>query len=222
MNATVLQSGETILFIGDSITDCGRLDANKAPKTLLGVGYVNYFSHMQTLREPQKNIRYINRGISGNTAEDLNSRWQDDVIIEKPDWLSVKIGINDCNCFLNNPTGKEKQSVQKYEDYLDQCLTLTREQLPQTKILLITPFYLSQDKRGEASYRGRVVAAIADYQAVVKKMAERFDARLLDSQAAFDAFLDSNRLPSDLSHDMIHLNELGSLLLAEAVYGALS
>ena len=45
-----VQDGETMLFIGDSITDCGRRDEH-AP---LGNGYANLFSELATARFPQR------------------------------------------------------------------------------------------------------------------------------------------------------------------------
>ena len=85
-----LQDGQTILFIGDSITDCGRRGA-EAP---LGNGYVKLVSEMTTIRYPERSIRFVNKGIGGNRITDLKERWQDDVIVHKPDWLSIKMTIS--------------------------------------------------------------------------------------------------------------------------------
>ena len=85
-------SPPTLLFIGDSITDCGRR-AQHAP---LGNGYVALVADMLKLHSPGSALRIINRGIAGNTIEDLRSRWSDHVLCEAPDWLVIKIGINDC------------------------------------------------------------------------------------------------------------------------------
>ena len=94
--STKIKNGEKILFIGDSITDCGRLEEN----TPLGNGYVKMFSDIMTVREPEKEIQIVNRGISGQTISELKERWHDDVLNNSPDWLSIKIGINDVHRFL--------------------------------------------------------------------------------------------------------------------------
>ena len=44
---------------------------------------------------PERMIRVINMGVSGNTTRDLKARWQRDVLDLKPDWLSIMIGAND-------------------------------------------------------------------------------------------------------------------------------
>ena len=44
---------------------------------------------------PERLIRVINMGVSGNTTRDLKARWQRDVLDLKPDWLSIMIGANE-------------------------------------------------------------------------------------------------------------------------------
>ena len=80
---TPLKDGQTFLFIGDSITDCGR----RGPNAPLGDGYVKFFHDLLLIREPDKSVRIINTGIGGNTVEDLRSRWVDDALSYNPDWL---------------------------------------------------------------------------------------------------------------------------------------
>ena len=90
-----IQDGERMLFIGDSITDCGRRD-RAVP---LGDGYVSIFTELATARYPERNIDWVNMGIGGNRTTHLKERWQTDVIDQRPDRLSIKIGINDLNSF---------------------------------------------------------------------------------------------------------------------------
>ena len=44
---------------------------------------------------PELAIRVVNKGNSGNTVRDLETRWQDDVLDLSPDWVSIMIGVND-------------------------------------------------------------------------------------------------------------------------------
>ena len=102
MGELCVESGQTILFIGDSITDCGRR-GDAAP---LGNGYVRFFSELVMAYYPERDIRYINTGIGGNRITNLKARWEEDALAHKPDWLSVKIGINDLHSFLGgDPNG---------------------------------------------------------------------------------------------------------------------
>ncbi|MDE2704272.1 MAG: GDSL family lipase, partial [Gemmatimonadota bacterium] len=65
-----IEDGQTLLFIGDSITDCGRRGA-EAP---LGNGYVRLFTELATARFSERRVRYINKGIGGNRVTDLADR----------------------------------------------------------------------------------------------------------------------------------------------------
>ena len=91
MSGFWIQDGETVLFIGDSITDCGRRGAEMP----MGIGYVKMVTEITTARYPERNVNFINKGIGGNRITDLKDRWQDDVFYHSPDRLSIKIGIND-------------------------------------------------------------------------------------------------------------------------------
>lgn len=90
MSSLVFQSNQTVLFIGDSITDCGRRQNQEG----LGHGYVRKITELITARYPDRDISYINRGIGEDIVEGLENRWIADVITPQPDWLSIKIGVN--------------------------------------------------------------------------------------------------------------------------------
>ena len=88
----LLQDGESVLFIGDSITDAGRrADTYRG----LGSGYVAQVADLLAARYPDRAIAINNQGISGNRVVDLRSRWAEDVAAHDPDWVSISIGINE-------------------------------------------------------------------------------------------------------------------------------
>lgn len=211
---TQLKDRETILFIGDSITDCARRERDIP----LGVGYVRMFADMLLVREPEKNIHIINRGIGGHTVEDLRSRWHEDVLWHKPDWLCIKIGINDLNRHLCNPAAPF-YSPADYRTIYDGLLQQTRATLPDAKILLITPFYISRDHT-PGSYRAKVLGILPKYISVVRELATRYQTRFLDLHAAFQSRLDHQH-PDAYCAEPVHPNAAGALLIAETVYEAL-
>jgi len=211
---TRISSGDTVLFIGDSITDCGRRDDRGRP---LGLGYVQFFADLMTIREPEKTVAILNRGIGGNTVEDLRSRWWDDVIWHKPDWLSIKIGINDANRNLCS----DKQSFLtpgQYEEIYDQLLALTKQKLPKCNVLLIDPFFLSKDAV-HGSYRGKVVKHLPKYIAAVHRMSKKYNTRLIKTNELFHRIL-KHKHPDVFGIEPVHPNSAGHLLMAEAVYDA--
>lgn len=90
----ILQAQQHILFYGDSITDAGR-NAAQNNNGGLGAGYAALVAAQLQARFPELNLRFTNRGISGNRIYDLENRLQDDVIAQQPTLVSILIGIND-------------------------------------------------------------------------------------------------------------------------------
>ena len=220
-----LQSGETILFIGDSITDCGRMNAERP----LGNGYVKQFRDLLVMREPAKRVAIVNKGISGHTIVDLRNRWTDDVLREKPDWLSIKIGINDLHRTLaNTPQAvPAKMFAQVYDD----ILARTRKALPKCRILLIDPFYISTDRAaalrrpessaGAGSFRAQVLDVLPQYLATVHRMSRKYRTRLVQTHAIYQKLL-KFQAPDLFCGEPVHPNLTGHLVIAEAVYEELS
>lgn len=83
-----------ILFQGDSITDAFRKPEEINPAFQLGNGYAFLVAARLGLRHPDRRFEFVNRGISGNTVQDLEKRWQADSIDHHPDLLSLLIGVN--------------------------------------------------------------------------------------------------------------------------------
>jgi lysophospholipase L1-like esterase len=167
-----------------------------------------------TARFPERSIRYVNAGISGNTVEDLWNRWHDDVLVHAPDWLSVKIGINDLHRTLGGDP-KGALAPENYERLYRQCLTRTREALPGCRLVLVDPFYISEDRRPDTG-RGRVLALLPEYLAVVEGLAAEFGPRHVCTHAAFVEQLRFR--PSErFCPEPVHPNASGHLVIAHAL-----
>ncbi len=212
MKKTSIKSKQTVLFFGDSITDCGRRDSENAP---LGSGYVKIFNDLILIREPEKEIKIINRGIGGNTIDDLYSRLYDDVITHKPDHLFIKIGINDIHRYLFNAEGKFL-SPEGFQEIYDRLLSEIKTDLPGCKISLISPFFISKDPRDKI-YRGKVITILSEYINVVELMSKNFETKFLNAHNLFQTQLKFYH-PDVLCQEPIHPNQTGHLLIAEAVY----
>lgn len=209
-----LKNGQKILFIGDSITDCGRRGAQRP----LGNGYVKLFSDMLAIREPQKKITIINKGIGGDVVTGLRNRWHDDVLRHEPDWLSVKIGINDLHRTLRqNP---EPVPPTLYEEAYDEILDRTKKALPRCKMLLIDPFYISTET-APTSIRSEVLGLIPEYLRVVHAMSRKYKARLVKTHDIFQELL-KHHDPDTFCPEPVHPFHIGHMVIAEAVYDALS
>lgn len=201
-----IPSGSTLLFIGDSITDCDR-SYPVGEKGGLGNGYVNLINAILGAHSPQYSLRMLNTGISGNRIPDLKARWQSDVLDLKPDWLSVMIGINDVWRQFDSPGRPGQVSLDRY-------VTIYRQLLEQTKplvegIVLMSPYYI--EKNPEDDMR----RLMDRYGQAVKQLAEEYNTEFVDVQAAFDAFLVHNPTQA-LCGDRVHSNTIGHMLIARA------
>ena len=134
----IFETGQKIVFAGDSITDCGRRERAR----FLGNGYVAHLHDFVTSRYPALRLSWVNRGVSGDTVRDLHARWERDVLAEHPDWLSVMIGINDVwRAFGNNAF--EGVPLPEYERTLGKLLEQARAN--GARLIVMTPYMIEGD-----------------------------------------------------------------------------
>lgn len=76
---------KTILFQGDSITDCGRSRDDNAQ---VGTGYALLVKSQLGFENPNQ-YQFYNRGISGNRIVDVYARIKADIINLKPDYIAM-------------------------------------------------------------------------------------------------------------------------------------
>ncbi|HEY3933816.1 MAG TPA: SGNH/GDSL hydrolase family protein [Gemmatimonadales bacterium] len=135
-------AGGTILFQGDSITDCGRNRKSVAANDpgALGTGYPLLLTSRLREKYPERDLQLFNRGVSGNVVPDLAARWQVDTLDLKPAILSILIGVND----VWHTIGKMPAAdvVNRYERGYAALLDQTHRALPQVKIVVLEPFAL--------------------------------------------------------------------------------
>src|SRR5262245_21984710 len=83
----------TVVFQGDSVTDCNRDRGNQLPNAAaaLGTDYPLLVSANLLRIHPDKGLRFFNRGISGHKVPDLAARWDSDTINLRPDVLTILI-----------------------------------------------------------------------------------------------------------------------------------
>lgn len=145
-----LDGNDIVLFSGDSITDGNRgrkMDCNH----IMGHGYQFIVSAKLAYENSERRPRFVNKGYSGATMGKLLETWQEDVIDNAPTVLSILAGTNDgLFGFLNGLT--VSQVGESYEKNLLGAIKQTRKALPQTKIIVLEPFYFPISK-DDLSYR---------------------------------------------------------------------
>lgn len=203
----LIEKGSKLVMIGDSITDNGR--AKPVGEGLFGAignSYVGLVSALLGTTYPDRNIRVVNMGTSGDTVRELKARWKTDVFDLKPDWLSIMIGVNDVWRQFDLPLQTE---IHVYlDEYRETLEELVKSTLPSVKgLVLMTPYYMEPNKNDAMRH------TMDEYGAVVKEIAEKYDTTLVDTQAAFDELFKYCH-PNAIAWDRVHPNNTGHMLLA--------
>ena len=196
-------------MIGDSVTDCGRAQpVGEGLFNALGNGYVTLVDSILTTLYPERSIRVVNMGLSGNTVRDLKMRWQRDVIEQKPNWLTIMIGINDVWRQFDSPRQKEIHVYpEEYSATLEELVVQTK---PIVKgIVMMTPYYL--EPNCEDAMRKRM----DQYGAIVREIATRHQTIFVDTQSEMIKIL-AHYHANAIAWDRVHPNHIGHMALAKA------
>lgn len=210
INTGSLQSDKlpkTFLFQGDSITDGGR-SFDKDWNHVFGQGYAYLITSRINYEYPERDYKFFNRGISGNTIDDLASRWQKDTIDIKPDILSILVGINDVQRVIK---GTSNATADDFGNTYDKLLQQTIAELPGIQLIINEPFILSV---------GMVKANLTNWtnelkkrQDILKTLAVKYNAVYVPLQDAFNKAL--KKAPADhWIWDGIHPMPAGHELIA--------
>ena len=187
-----------VLFQGDSITDAGRRESYDT----MGFGYANLAASWFSALCPEKRVRFINRGISGNRAADLVSRWQEDCVSLKPDWVSILIGINDTWRRYDND---DPTTIETYESSYRTILQQTH-----ARLILCEPFVLPTPP-DRAAWRADLDPKID----AVRRLAREFDAIYVPFDGLF-AQAATQAAPEFWAEDGVHPTMAGHALMAQA------
>ncbi|SDT35165.1 SGNH/GDSL hydrolase family protein [Microlunatus soli] len=198
----IVRSGTRVMFTGDSITDCRRLDTDNP----LGYGYPLRVAGQWDLAHPDRSPVWMNSGISGNRVVDLQGRWQTDVLEARPDLVSVLVGINDCG-FHFALDFDEVTAAEYRAGYRELLRPLADAGI---QLILIEPFLLpvSED---QLKWRDDLDAKID----VVHELAEQYGATLIEADRMFTELAEQTG-PEHWAADGVHPTAAGHQALADA------
>ena len=198
---------KTFVFQGDSITDAGRDRGNNDYR---GNGYPTLVAGRIGLDRPGE-IRFLNRGVSGDRIVDINARIKRDLINLQPDYVSILIGINDVWHELGDRNGVDNEKF--FRTYCE-ILEEVQRMCPGVKIFILEPFVL---KAAATEGSWDVFSAETRKRAAsAKKAAEQFGCVFVPLQAQFDAACEKAE-PSYWLLDGVHPSAMGHELIARAL-----
>ena len=201
---------KTFIILGDSITDCDR---NRDDINSMGMGYPAVVAATIGTRHPQK-FRFINEGISGNRIVDVYARIKRDITNQKPDYLSILIGINDVWHEINDKNGV---AAPKFEKIYSMLIEEIKEELPEIKIFILEPFVTPGTATDEHIEYFRAETKLRAEAA--KRIAEKFDLTFIPLQCVFDDAM--TKAPASYwTRDGVHPTTEGHGLIAEELVKA--
>ena len=196
-------TGQTrLLFIGDSITDCGR----RTDSQMLGAGYVRIVHDWLLARDPANCPFVINTGISGNKIPDLQKRWDRDALTHKPDVVSIMIGVNDVWHGLF--AGRSGCPIEQFTDVYHDILTRLKVAQPACKLVLSEPSVIDPPQDAQAN------EILQPYVRTVRDMAKEFAAECV--VPLHGAFVEARQARPDVAWttDGVHPTPIGHMLIA--------
>ena len=214
--------GHRILFVGDSITDGDRSRSGDVNHSQ-GDTFVRLIAARYGADHPADDVEFINRGINGNRITDLAERWGTDCLAIRPDLLSILVGVNDAASVVEQTVpppprtdGRPPKSLvtrELFRETYGRVLELTRTTLPDTQIILCTPFVLPVDKiardwelwNNEVSLRS----------GMIRDLAREHGTGLVEFQPLFDRATES--APASFwMPDGVHPSAAGHQIMADA------
>lgn len=182
------------VFIGDSITECGRFEDPQD----IGDGYVKMIQNELTQK---KEVEIVNRGVGGNRVTDLAARWEEDVLSLKPDLISVSIGINDVWRQLDQPQ-MEQVYPDEFREVFDKILDETKH--TGAELYLMEPTIIEENNESKGNQM------LIPYVEIVRKLAAKYGATLVPTHTAF-----LQTAQRDLTTDGVHMTDAGNRLMAD-------
>jgi lysophospholipase L1-like esterase len=191
-----LKSGQTIVFLGDSITQAGAKPEGYVSLFKLFCGVNGYDVHV------------INAGISGHKSNDMLARLDRDVLAHRPDWVSISCGVNDV---WHGERGVPLPDYKKnMTEMVNRCLRSG------TKVLLLTstPIYEDLNSPENQKLRG--------YNEFLRGLAKEKGVLLCDLFKAFESVYKAKTANERvLTVDGVHMNGRGNRLMAREILRAL-
>jgi lysophospholipase L1-like esterase len=201
-----LQTGDRIVFLGDSITQLGGEPG----------GYVSLVRDTLTARHPGLDLEVIGAGISGNKVPDLQERLSTDVLSLRPSVVFVYIGINDVWHSTMTWGGTPKD---RYEAGLTRVID--RITATGAQAILCTPTVIGERHDGTNPLDGM----LDEYTEISRRVARATGVSLLNLRRIFLKYLRTHNIENldegILTNDGVHLNDAGNRLITGEVLSVL-
>jgi len=203
--------GETVCFLGDSITAGGYV------QTLVSDYYLTRF--------PDRSVKFVNAGRSGDTANGSLNRLQEDVIDKSPTSVAIMFGMNDVSrgSYVSTPDeaqiARQQSALSRYEEKMGELITRIRNEAGDPKLIFQTPspfdetVQLDRDNNQPGCNEG-----LANCAQIVRALAKANNAAVIDYHNPMTA-LNLQQQKADptwtiVGPDRVHPGNPGRLMMA--------
>ena len=196
-----LKEGDKIVALGDSIT--------------AGGGYLKQIDAVLAQQYPDLKIqKVVNKGISGQKAEDMIKRFDKDIVDQKPAFVTISVGINDVWHRVGKP--HDEQVLATYKENVTKMVD--KAQAAGIKVIIIAPTLIQEDPNSEGNKR------LKAYVEVEKQIAAEKKCTFVNLHEMFLTAL--QKKPADvkgnwITGDGVHMNDKGNAIMAIGVLRAL-
>ena len=206
----VFRDGETVCFLGDSITHGGR--------------FHRYISDYYLTRFPTRTVRFVNAGVSGDSAGGAMGRLDEDVLSKKPTSVAVMFGMNDVNrgSYVADPdvqkAAAQQAALDRYRANMDKLLERVRQEA-RPALWLVTPSPFDQTAVNDRNNnQPGCNDGLGRCASVMRDMAQKYGAQVVDFHGPMTAF-NAERQKTDPAYtivgpDRVHPGAPGHLMMA--------
>jgi lysophospholipase L1-like esterase len=192
-----VKSGETVAFLGDSITQGGW----GSPK-----GYVKLTA--AGLKANGVEIEVVPAGISGHKSNQMLERLERDVLSKKPQWMTLSCGVNDVwHGAKGVPLDDYKKNIR---EIVDKCAAA------KVKVVILTATVIKEQLDSPENQK------LAAYNDFLRDLAKEKKLPVADLNAMFQERIKAANAPDKkiLTSDGVHMNAEGNEVMAEGVLRA--
>lgn len=212
----LVNKGEKVAFLGDSITQAGTRKS----------GYVTLV--MEALNQEGLELTHIPAGVSGNRSKDMLARLDRDVISKEPDLMFLSCGVNDVWHFTLTLGNRTFQGI-PLEDYQKNVrLIVEQAETAGIKVIILTSTMIGEDPEKETNKK------LVAYNDFLREFAKEKKLPLADLNQEMQAQLKTmpdvagkarmfgepkydRKIQNKLTTDGCHMNKIGNVMMAKGI-----
>jgi len=215
IKSNVFKGGDTITFVGDSITHMGY--------------YGKFVEQYYATRFPNMRVDFRNKGIGGNQASDLLKRMDRDILDAPSDVFTLMIGMNDVG--RKNFTAEERAAnkncdaeIARREKVYSENVAKVAEILAKNSraMIFFTPSIFDQTATAKADPSVGLNDKLGEYGKIYAEIAKKYpSAKVVDMWGVMTKVNDEyqkteGKDKSIIGADRVHPFDLGGFVMAAA------